>query len=112
MADRPRNMRETAGWSADAANAGPKMAALLAVAAEPTPAIPFVTLTSEGVILIHGRDEQAIEAADLLKDHLDVTVLITPPAAVTPKRVTDFPVVKGIVRLAKGHLGAFELTID
>jgi hypothetical protein len=31
------------------------------------------------VILIYGRDEQAIEAGNLLKDHLDVTVLITPP---------------------------------
>jgi ferredoxin len=106
------NIRETAGWSADAADAGPKMAALLAVAAEPAPAVPFVTLTSEGVILIYGRDEQAVEAADLLKEHLDVTVLIAPPAEMTPKRVTDFPVVKGIIRLAKGHLGAFELTID
>jgi ferredoxin len=106
------NIRETAGWSADAANAGPKMAALLAVAAEPAPAVPFVTLTSAGVILIYGRDAQAIEAADLLKDHLDVTVLITPPAAVAPKRVSDFPVVKGSIRLAKGQLGAFELTID
>jgi hypothetical protein len=106
------NIRETAGWSADAANSGPKMAALLAVAAEPASAVPFVTLTSAGVILIYGRDAQAIEAADLLKDHLDVTVLITPPAAVTPKQVSDFPVVKGSIRLAKGHLGAFELTID
>ena len=33
--------------------------------------------TSEGVILIYGRDERAIEAAALLKDHLDVTVLLT-----------------------------------
>jgi ferredoxin len=106
------NIRETAGWSADAAHAGPKMAALLAAATEPAPAAAFITLTSAGVILIHGRDEQAIEAADLLKDHLDVTVLIAPPARVTPKRIDDFPVVKGIIRLAKGHLGAFELTID
>jgi ferredoxin len=106
------NIRETAGWSTDAAIAGPKMAALLAAAAEPEPEISFVSLSSEGVILIHGRDEQAIEAADLLKDHLDVTVLMAPPAAVTPKRTSDFPVVRGIIRLAKGHLGAFELTID
>jgi len=106
------NIRETAGWSADAANAGPKMAALLAVAAEPAPAVPFVTLTSAGVILIYGRDAQAIDAADLLKDHLDVTVLIAPPAAVAPKPVSDFPVVKGNIRLAKGQLGAFELTVD
>src|SRR4029079_5060725 len=31
------NVREPAGWSVDARAAGPKMAALLAVAAEPTP---------------------------------------------------------------------------
>ena len=50
--------------------------------------------------------------ANLLKDHLDVTVLIKPPADVAPPRVTDFPVVKGTIRAAKGHLGAFELTVD
>src|SRR4051812_24899286 len=36
------NVRETAGWSADAARAGPKMAALIAAAAEPTPDFPLV----------------------------------------------------------------------
>src|SRR6202030_4091375 len=41
-----------------------------------------------------------------------VTVLIAPPAEVTPKRIDDFPVVQGRIRSAKGHLGAFELTID
>jgi ferredoxin len=106
------NIRETAGWSKDAQAAGPKMAALLAVAAEPTPEPAFVSLTSEGVILIYGRDEQAIAAGDLLKAHLDVTVLIKPPVAVAPQRVTDFPVVTGRIRAAKGYLGAFELTVD
>ena len=61
------NIRETAGWSQDATAAGPKMAALLAAAAEPAPEIPFVSFTSEGVILIYGCDEQAIESANLLK---------------------------------------------
>ena len=88
------------------------MAALIAAAAEPTPDFAFVSLTSEGVTLIYGRDERAIEAAELLKDHLDVTVLIKPPADVAPPRVTEFPVVKGTIRSAKGHLGAFELTVD
>ena len=106
------NLRETAGWSKDAAAAGPKMAALLAAAGEPIPAIPFVSLVSEGAVLIYGRDEQAIEAAKLLKDHLDVTVLIQPPADVMPPRLSEFPIVQGRVRSAKGHLGAFELTID
>jgi ferredoxin len=106
------NIRETAGWSKDAKAAGPKMAALIAAAQEPAPEIPFITFNSEGVILVYGRDEQAIEAANLLKDHLDVTVLIRPPADVTPPRVTEFPVVRGSIRSAKGHLGAFELTVD
>ena len=106
------NVRETGGWSDQAANAGPKMAALLAAAAEPLPEIPFVSLSSEGVILVYGRDETAIEAAELLKDHLDVTVLITKPRDLSPPRVTEFPVAKGTIRSAKGHLGAFEITVD
>ena len=42
------------------------MAALLAAAAEPLPEIPYVSLDSEGVALIYGRDERAIEAGKLL----------------------------------------------
>src|SRR5262249_38240758 len=70
------------------------------------------SLASEGVTLIYGRDERAIEAAELLKDHLDITVLIKPPAQVTPPRVTEYPVVQGTIRSAKGHLGAFDLIVD
>jgi ferredoxin len=106
------NIRETAGWSADAMHAGPKMAALLAAAAEPIPETAFVSLESEGVILIYGRDERAIEAAELLKDHLDITVLIRPRAQVVPPRVSEFPVVQGTIRSATGHLGAFVLIVD
>jgi ferredoxin len=106
------NIRESAGWSSEAARAGPKMAALLAAAAEPMPPAPRVELESGGVILICGRDETAVEAGNLLKDHLDVTVLIEPPAAITPPRIGDFPVTKGKVRNARGHLGAFEVMVD
>jgi ferredoxin len=106
------NIRETGGWSKDAASAGPKMAALLAAAAEPLPDFVLTSLTSDGVVLIYGRDESAVEAAQLLKDRLDVTVMITNPGEISPRRVTEFPVVKGTVRSAKGYLGAFELTID
>jgi ferredoxin len=106
------NIRETAGWSSDAKNAGPKMAALLAAAAEPMPETPVVALNSEGVILVYGRDERALEAANLLKDKLDVTLLISEPAGVAPPRVMKFPIVKGTIRQAKGYLGAFELTVD
>ena len=106
------NIRETAGWSKDAKAAGPKIAALIAAASEPVPDYPFVSLSSEGVTLIYGKDEQALEAAKLLKDHLDVTVLLKDAGAVPPMRVTDFALVKGAIKSAKGHLGAFELIVD
>jgi ferredoxin len=106
------NVRETAGWSSEGTSAGPKMAALIAAAAEPVPDYPLVSLSSEGVTLVYGRDERAIEAARLLAEHLDVTVLITKPKDLEPPRVTDFPVVQGTIRSAKGHLGAFELVVD
>jgi ferredoxin len=106
------NLRENAGWSTEAAEAGPKMAALAAAAAETMPDLPLVQLESGGVILVYGCDERAIEAANLLKDHLDVTTLITRPDDLAPPRVTDFPVVKGTIRAVKGHFGAFEVTVD
>jgi ferredoxin len=106
------NIRETAGWSSEASGAGPKMAALLAAAAEPFPTAPSVELRSSGVILICGRDETAVEAGNLLREHLDVTVLIEPPALIAPPRSAEFPVAKGKVTGAKGHLGAFEITVD
>jgi ferredoxin len=106
------NIRETAGWSSEAAAAGPKMAALLAAAAESAPEVPSIDIESRGVILIYGRDESAVEAGDWLKEHLDVTVLIEPPAAILPRRSDDLPVTKGKIRAATGHLGAFEIVID
>ena len=72
----------------------------------------FVSLSSEGVTLLYGKDAQAIEAANLLKDHLDLTVLIKDAGAVPPMRVTEFPLLKGTIKSAKGYLGAFELSID
>jgi ferredoxin len=106
------NIRETGGWSDQAIGAGPKAAALLALAAEPVGQAPLVSMTSGGVILIYGRDEVAIDAGRALAEKLDVTVLLSRPQSVIPHRVWDFPVMRGTVRQAAGHLGAFQLTVD
>jgi hypothetical protein len=90
----------------------PKMVALIAAAAEPMSPPPWVTFRSEGVVLIYGRDAQAVEAGNLLKTHLDVTVLITSPAPLNPPRASEFPIAKGKIRFAKGYLGSFEITVD
>lgn len=106
------NIRETAGWSEQAAAATPKIAALLALADHAPEPQQFVTFESEGVTLVLGRDDVAIEAARALAHSLDITVLITGDEDVTPPRQTTFPVRRGRVGKAKGHLGAFELSID
>jgi ferredoxin len=106
------NIRETSGWSTEAALAGPKTAALIAAAQEDMSPISLVTMESSGVAMIYGRDEIAIEAAQRLAERLDITVLLTRPGDLAPRRANEFPVLKGTIRNVRGHLGAFELAID
>lgn len=106
------NIRETAGWTAEAKGSGPKMAAMIAAAAVAPAPFGITTLDSNGVALILGSDETAIEAATALAEQLDITVLLQPGAQVAPPRETHFPVLQGRIRAATGHLGAFELSVD
>ena len=106
------NIREAAGWSSEAAKAGPKMAALLAAAALPAPETPLVGLRSEGVTLLLGRDATALAVAERLKHKLDLTVLLTGEQEVTPPRQADYPVLRGRARGATGWLGNFEVLVD
>lgn len=106
------NVRETAGWSKDGQAAGPKMAGLIAAAAIEAPPPAATTYESDGVALIYGRDQQAIEAAEKLKDTLDITVILAPGADVIPPRQAIYPVRQGRIKTVEGHLGAFEITID
>src|ERR1700748_2000256 len=96
----------------EASAEGHRMAsALRAAAAEPVPEVPAVVLESSGVVLIYGRDEKAIEAGRLLEPYLDVTVVIRPPVDLASQPTNAFPVALGNIRFAKGHLGAFEVTV-
>lgn len=116
MADPPAavfaNIRERAGWSEQGGQSIPKMAALLAEAALDIPPAPTVTLASEGVCLVYGRDDVAIEVARQLAGRLDVTVLLTQPTDVPPPRIMDVPVFRGTIAAAQGHLGAFEIVVN
>jgi len=105
------NIRERAGWSDDAAAATPKIAALLAEAALDMEPAPAVTLESKGVCLVYGRDERAIEAAKQLAGRLEITVLLTAPDEIIPPGVMDVPIFQGTIANAKGHLGAFGVTV-
>lgn len=106
------NIRETAGWSADGHKSRAKMAALLAMSEIEASSFEVVSLESNGVALVLGRDQVALDAARDLSESLDITVLLTPGADVMPPRQTIWPVLQGRIRKASGHLGAFELTVD
>ena len=108
------NIREQAGWSTEARQALPKIAALLAGAAQPASAAPAaeVALQSEGITVVYGRNDSAIAAAEQLRDRLDLTVIITGTAELTPPRIAEFPIVRGTITRAAGHIGAFDLVVD
>jgi len=104
------NLRELAGWSAEAATATPKMAALLAQASLPEPAsVAAVGLNSAGATLIIGPADAALDWAERLKEDLDVSVLLTRSSIgeLPPNR--DYPIFSGNQISVTGHLGAFKV---
>ena len=103
------NVRELAGWSADAGKSTPKIAALVAMAAlpEPEPA-PAVEFKSGGQLLIVGPGEAALDWAERLSGQLEVSVLISGAPGELPLD-RKFPVWSGSVTRLAGWLGAFEV---
>ena len=106
------NIRERAGWSDEAAKTTPKIAALLAEATLDLVPATTVTMSSEGVCLVYGKDQGAIDAAHQLASRLDVTLLLKDPDEVVPPTSTTVPIFKGKIAAATGHLGAFEIAVD
>lgn len=106
------NLRETAGWTAQAASSLPKMAALLADAALPAAdPVPVVNYSSGGRVLIVGSAERALPWAERLRAQLDVSVLLTgahSPAALPLER--QYPVFSGADIGIDGWLGAFTVS--
>lgn len=103
------NLREAAGWSREGAAAGPKIAALLEMAAVAAPApVPGVDLSSGGNLAIIGPAAAACDWARRLAARLDVSVYATDAAGLPARR--DFPIreVRGVS--LRGHLGAFEIS--
>jgi ferredoxin len=101
------NIRETGGWSRDAGQAMPKLAALLAAAHLPEPEpVPFVTYRSGGRLLVIGELAQAEAVAAMLGDALDVTLFSQGGSGAQERR---WPVLAGTIDGLSGWLGAFEL---
>ena len=104
------DIRDRAGWSDEAAKAGPKMAALAAEATLQIPAVKALDVVSEGTCLVMGPGEVVFDVAAKLAETLAVTVLQTDAAE--PPADRRFDVVRGHVRSLSGALGGFQLRLD
>jgi len=106
------NIRENAGWSKNADKAAPKIAALLKGAEfEPAPA-RLKSINSDGLCLVYGSGDQALEIAQLLNQRLSVSLLLSGNEDMVLPSVADIPVYRGNIAIAEGSFGAFSLTID
>ena len=104
------NIRETGGWSAQAEQALPKMAALLAAAALPDPEpVPVVDYNSAGHVLIIGTADQALPWAQRLAEQVDVSVLLTAGSDSQMLGERSFPSFSGKKINVTGWLGAFSV---
>ncbi|SNS10393.1 4Fe-4S binding domain-containing protein [Noviherbaspirillum humi] len=105
------NIRETGGWSAQARDSLPKMAALLAAQTLPEPEpVPMVEYASAGRVLIIGPAERALRWAARLEQQLEVSVLLTSGRGSSGMQSRAFPVFSGERIHVKGWLGAFEVS--
>jgi len=104
------NIRESAGWSAEGKDAGPKIAALLAVAALPEPEpVAQVDYKSGGQMLVIGPSDAALDWAARLSATLEVSVLMTGKGKGEQPGERSYPVWSGKVTGISGWLGAFEV---
>ncbi|WP_254170402.1 4Fe-4S dicluster domain-containing protein [Roseibium polysiphoniae] len=108
------NIRETAGWSADTVDPTPKILALLkdadnASAARPT---PVKTIASDGLCLVYGAGQAALDAALALEDSLSVTLVLTSSDDVVLPSVLPFPIFRGHIKTLKGSLGTFDVVLN
>lgn len=105
------NLRESGGWSAQAGQALPKMAALLAAAALPDPEpVAAVAFESHGRVLIIGAADQALPWARQLGAQLEVSVLLGAGSSEQLLQERAFPTFSGHrVRIA-GWLGEFKVS--
>ncbi|MGC8119969.1 4Fe-4S binding protein [Marinobacter sp. VGCF2001] len=105
------DIRDRAGWSAPDAKperlAG-KQAALVAAAQLPAPNAPSKNIQSSGVCCIIGPTEQALRMAELVKDDLGVTCIVTDAGPIQLPSA-EYDMARGQLTGAYGALGNFKL---
>ena len=105
------DIRDRAGWTSDKV-AYAKQAALLSEIKLENPLTPVKEITSEGVCLILGIDESALDVAEKLQEELAVTVLMgnSDLEEFIPKGT--YNICKGNLKSVSGYLGNFKVLVE
>lgn len=106
------NIRENAGWSDEGKNASAKIAALLKSAHYEAEPARLKSITSDGLCLVYGSGQQALEAANLLSDKLSVTLLLSDQEDLVLSSISDVPIYTGKIETVEGSFGEFSLNIN
>ena len=106
------NIRERAGWCADSRAALPKMAALIAQAAQDVTPAGLTSMHSDGMCVVYGAGQIALSAAEKLSERLDITLVLSDPADVIPPAIVAMPIATGKITSATGVLGGFGLMLE
>ena len=106
------DIRDRAGWSDEADAAGPKMAAILAASRVGALPVGSLSIRSEGVCLVYGSGQAAVQAAYDLSDQLAVTLMLQDVGDAIQPAIRRFPILSGHIRTVSGSLGGFQVTAD
>ncbi|MFQ5625792.1 MAG: 4Fe-4S dicluster domain-containing protein [Methyloligellaceae bacterium] len=106
------NIRERGGWSDAKKKALPKIAALLAEAAYQSKPAGTTPMVSQGVCLVYGAGQAAMDVAEQLAGRLNVSLMLSDASDILPPSTVNVPIYKGRVTAARGALGNFEITVD
>ena len=105
------NIRERAGWC-ESGPATAKMAALLADRLHVAKPARLKTVESDGMCLVYGAGQTALDAARHLSGRLSVTLILSDPDNVLLPPVLDFAIYRGRLLAVSGSLGSFNVVID
>jgi ferredoxin len=105
------NIRETGGWSKEASQSSPKLAAQLVAAHLPEPEpVTTVSYASSGRLLIIGKLDAAEQVASWLGDELNITIFTLGVGQGEVLQERKYPVLAGKIKSLTGWLGEFKLT--
>jgi len=106
------NIRERAGWCGKDEDPHPKIAALIRETSLPVTPAGLKAIESDGLCLVYGKGQQALDVARALDGRLSVTLLLTDSDDLVLPSVMDVPIYSGRIDKASGALGGFEVTVD